>query len=233
MKVLVIDDDLISRMALIDVLRSMPKLAVMEAESGETAWALLARGLHPALCCCDVRMPGMSGIELLQRMRAHARMAKIPVLLVTSASDRDTVTAALKLGASGFIVKPFQAADVRGKIEAVLGANMENLFEDAAAASKRLGVPPARYAAYLAALAGQIDSAVLKAQSGAALDKQALDALQTGCLTLGAAYCATVVDAAAQSVADGSLLAEELIDGVGTLSAILRDRSTAVREKWR
>jgi len=232
MKVLVIDDDLISRMALIDVLRSMPTLGVIEADSGEAAWQLLFGGLHPALCCCDVRMPGMSGIDLLGRMREHPRLTKIPVLLVTSASDRETVTSALKLGAAGFIVKPFQAADVRGKIEATLGANLEALFEDPGMAIKRLGVPPARYAAYLDALAGQMDSAVLKAQAGTALDKKALDALHTGCLTLGASYCAVVIDAAAQSVADAPL-STALIDSIGSLSAILRDRSSAVRQKWR
>ena len=122
--------------------------------------------------------------------------------MVTSASDRETVAEAIKLGAAGFIVKPFQADKVQAKIRETLGAELAAKFEDPAVAIKRLGISAARYVTYLEALAGQIDSAILKAEgggSGTALGKQGLDALHTGCLTLGATYCAAVINADART----------------------------------
>ncbi|MBK6639031.1 MAG: response regulator [Rhodocyclaceae bacterium] len=231
MKVLVTDDDLISRMALIDLLGNLPDLFIVEADSGERAWELLSAGLEPDLCCCDVRMPGMSGIDLVRKMRDEPRFAKIPVLMVTSASDRETVAEAIKLGAAGFIVKPFQADKVQAKIRETLGAELAAKFEDPAVAIKRLGISAARYVTYLEALAGQIDSAILKAEgggSGTALGKQGLDALHTGCLTLGATYCAAVINAAAKSAATGPLSKEQLT-AIRELSQMLEKHAAAVR----
>lgn len=229
MKVLVIDDDLISRMALVDVLGDLPDIEICEAESGEQAWELLSQGLHPVLCCCDVRMPGMSGIGLFRRMRSVPRFSHIPVLMVTSASDRETVTEALKLGARGFIVKPFHAADVRAKIEATLGANLESMFEDAQATLKRLGIPMARYVTYLDALAGQIDGALEKAQAGTALDHRALDALHTGCLTLGANHCAQVIHTALKSL-ERAPLTPAHVQSIADLPPLLRRRAARFKQ---
>ncbi len=228
MKVLVIDDDLISRMALIDVLGGLPDIEASEAESGEQAWELLSQGLHPVLCCCDVRMPGMSGIGLLRRMRSVPRFSHIPVLMVTSASDRETVTEALKLGARGFIVKPFNAADVRAKIEAALGSNLESMFEDAQTTIKRLGIPMSRYVTYLDALAGQIDGALQKEQTGTALDHRVLDALHTGCLTLGATHCSQVIHSALKHL-ERAPLTPAHIQSIADLPALLHQRAAKFR----
>jgi two-component system chemotaxis response regulator CheY len=227
---MVIDDDPISRSVLIEVVDSFPGIEVCEMESGEAAWQLLSGGLHPVLVCCDVHMGGMSGIDLFRRMRSEPRMSRIPVLMVTSASDRETVTEALKLGAAGFIIKPFKSADARSKIEAALNKAVDRLFEDSGVASKRMGVAPTRYATYLESLAGQIDSALMKVGAGAALDKPLLKVLHTGSLTLGAVYCTAVIDAAEKSLANGPLSAE-IITGISDLVPMLRERSMQVREK--
>lgn len=230
MKALVIDDDLISRMALTDALRSLPELAIHEAESAESAWQMLTGGLHPALCCCDVRMPGMSGIDLLRRLRAEPRLRNIPVLLVTSASDKQTVTDAIALGASGFIVKPFQSADLLRKVENLLGANLETLFEPSAEVIKRLNIAPARLAAYLDALAGQLDAASARMRSAAAFDGATLDALHTGTLTLGAHYLAGIVAGLKTLVGHG--FDPVLLDDLATGARLLRQRASAARRAW-
>src|SRR5436305_15021572 len=109
MKALVVDDDIVSRMALMDLLSVYGIFELIEAEDGEVAWALLEAGLRPVICFCDVRMPRMSGIGLLQRMKALPALSDVPFVLVSSASDRETVLQAVKLGAVGYILKPLHA----------------------------------------------------------------------------------------------------------------------------
>lgn len=232
MRVLVVDDDPISRSVLLDVIGTFPQLEVDEADSGEAAWQLLSDGLHPVFVCVDVNMGEMSGLDLLRKIRGEPRMAKIPVLMVTAVSDSVTVTEALKMGASDFIIKPFQAADVRSKIDATLSKAAETMFEDAGAASRRMGIAPLRYTAYLDSLAWQIDSALLKVEAGTPLDKHALRVLHTGCLTLGATYCAMVIDLAAKKLTNAPPLSAGVTAGIGGLSVILRVRSAAMRKKW-
>jgi two-component system chemotaxis response regulator CheY len=230
MKILLVEDELISRMALVDALHPLRRLAPVEAASAEQAWQMLSDGCHPALCCCDVRMPGMSGIELLERMRADARLRHVPVLLVSSSSDRQTVMDGLQLGVAGFIVKPFRASDLRAKVEGLLGANLEALFEAPAAAIARLGIAPARYAAYLDALAGQMGSAADAMRADAAHDGALLDALHAGCVTLGAHYCARVIDG--MRCQPLPVFLEEALDELERCGTLLAERAASARRGW-
>jgi two-component system chemotaxis response regulator CheY len=116
MKALVVDDDVVSRMALTDLLSVYGLFDLVEAADGEEAWAMLAGGLRPVICFCDVRMPRMSGIALLEKMKQHESLGDVPFVLVSSASDRDTVLQAVKLGAVGYILKPLHAADARAHL---------------------------------------------------------------------------------------------------------------------
>ena len=113
MKVLVVDDDVVSRMVLMHLIDSCGKFDIVEAEDGADAWRQLQDGLRPAICFCDLRMPNMSGMELLRHVKGHAGLAGMPFVLVTSASDKDTLQEATQAGAAGYIVKPFQAEQVR------------------------------------------------------------------------------------------------------------------------
>ncbi|UUZ51638.1 response regulator [Massilia sp. B-10] len=106
MKALIVDDDAVARMALSDLLSGYDMFDLVEADDGEAAWTLLEDGLAPVICFCDVRMPRMSGLELLQKIKAHPALATLPFVLVSSASDRDTVLQAVKLGAVGYLLKP-------------------------------------------------------------------------------------------------------------------------------
>jgi two-component system chemotaxis response regulator CheY len=228
MRVLVVDDDAISRIALVDALGAMPDLGVTEADSGEAAWQLLLGGFYPVVCCCDVRMPGMSGIELFRRMREEPRTAKVPMLMVTSASDRETVTEAIKLGASGFIIKPFNTADVRKKVQSVVGVNRENLFESTAAVLDRLSIPAPRYVTYLQAHAEKIETVVAALKLSSGMDKKSLEPLRSGCLVLGATYCADAIKAAVQLGAQESV-SQACLQGLAGLPGLLRKRAEFVQ----
>ncbi|WP_426115804.1 putative bifunctional diguanylate cyclase/phosphodiesterase [Massilia sp. PWRC2] len=77
------------------------------ATSGSSALALFEQqGELPKLLIVDVKMPGMSGIELLRRMRALPRTAGIPVILVSADASEQYETSGLQLGADDYLVKP-------------------------------------------------------------------------------------------------------------------------------
>ena len=90
--VLLVDDDDDFRLALADALTA-DGCQVLEVPTGEAALALLedaakSRGPVPDLLVLDLLMPGMSGTEVLQRMRRSNRWAKLPVLVVTGVNDQ-------------------------------------------------------------------------------------------------------------------------------------------------
>lgn len=79
---------------------------VSVALDGEDAWNRLTE-VEPTLVLTDILMPRMDGYTLCKAIKAEARFARIPVVLLTSLSDPKDVVAALECGADGFIGKPF------------------------------------------------------------------------------------------------------------------------------
>ena len=127
MKILIVDDDVISRMMLMHLISACcqfdGQLDIVEAEDGLDAWQQLERGLRPAILFCDVRMPRLSGIELLQRVRqmqGDPELAAMLFVLVSSANEQAARQQALAAGASAYIVKPFRAEGVRVDLRALL-----------------------------------------------------------------------------------------------------------------
>jgi two-component system response regulator FixJ len=74
-------------------------------ESAEALLAALDRGAEPDCIVSDVRMPGMSGLDLVRRLNARRSIAA--VILITGLGDIDMAVSAIKLGAFDFIEKPF------------------------------------------------------------------------------------------------------------------------------
>jgi two-component system chemotaxis response regulator CheY len=211
MKALVVDDDIVSRMALIDLLSVYGVFDLVEAEDGEAAWALLEGGLRPVICFCDVRMPRMSGIDLLQKMKGRPALAALPFVLVSSASDRDTVLQAVSLGAVGYILKPLHAADARAHLEKIFKVTLDKLAEDPVATAHRLNIGTERLQSYLDAFAAQLAGgrkqlAALLAAGNTGDARLRVDAFHTGCMTLGLWQAAAALDQARQGVSDGARL---------------------------
>ncbi|MDR1219462.1 MAG: response regulator [Treponema sp.] len=73
------------------------------------------------LILLDVLMPGMSGIEFFQYIQDERQSAKTPVIFVSSESDINVVSQAIKLGAMGYIKKPIDAERLINKIQAAIG----------------------------------------------------------------------------------------------------------------
>jgi two-component system chemotaxis response regulator CheY len=237
MKALVVDDDVVSRMALIDLLSVYGVFDLVEAEDGEAAWALLDGGLRPVICFCDVRMPRMSGIDLLQKMKGDPALARLPFVLVSSASDRDTVLQAVTLGAVGYILKPLHAADARAHLEKIFKVTLDKLAEDPVATAQRLNIGSERLQAYIDAfgvqlVAGRKD---LDLMLGAGNTRDAMlrvDAFHTGCMTLGLWQAAGALDSARRGVIDKARLdtaLDTVQDAVGRQARRMRATGSAAR----
>jgi two-component system chemotaxis response regulator CheY len=172
---------------------------IVEAEDGEQAWRMLVAGATPSLCFCDLRMPRLSGTELLTRVRAEARLAGLPFVLVSAAADGETVQRAAALGADGYIVKPFQAEQVELHL-AALQARTGPVDEAPRDTLTRLGIDSARLPLYLGGLERQLRAAgpvIERLLDGLdqAEAKLRLARLREGCATLGLATAAATLQA--------------------------------------
>ena len=94
---------------------------LLEASNGVEALAALAA--HPddiALVILDVNMPEMDGMETLVRIKADPLLKTIPVMMLTTDSDRGRIIQAVQAGAANYLTKPFSQDDLLAKIAACL-----------------------------------------------------------------------------------------------------------------
>lgn len=114
----VVDDDAEIRRSLQLLLTSVGIDARGYASADE--FLTLARDIpdRPAVLLVDVRMPGISGMALLERLRAER--ASLPVIMITGHGDIEMAVRAMKLGAMDFITKPFSAQALLDRVQEVL-----------------------------------------------------------------------------------------------------------------
>jgi two-component system chemotaxis response regulator CheY len=196
-KIMIVDDDVVARMMLMHMVDTSGNFDIVEAEDGEQAWQMLEAGSLPALCFCDLRMPYLSGPELLTRVRADSRTAELPFVLISAAADGDTVQRAAGLGADGYIVKPFQPSQVEIHL-AALQARTSPVDEAPRDTLKRLGIDSARLLLYLGGLERQLRAGGqgierLLEEHDQAEAKLRLARLREGCATLGLANGAATI----------------------------------------
>lgn len=120
LRVMVVDDMSTSRGLITQALDGMGISKVATADNGATALKQLeVSPVH--LVISDYNMPEMSGLHLLHALRSGPKTAKIGFLLITGKADREIIEHGKKLGMNNFIKKPFQPADLKKAIEAVVG----------------------------------------------------------------------------------------------------------------
>ena len=115
--ILVIDDDPLIR-EFVDLVLSQSGHRVSAAPNGTIGLEALSH-VRADLVLLDIQMPVMSGLEVLRLIRKHRRL-RTPVMMITARGDIDTVKQALNEGANGYIVKPFTAADLSKRVNALL-----------------------------------------------------------------------------------------------------------------
>jgi diguanylate cyclase (GGDEF)-like protein len=112
-KVLVADDDTVSRQVLGELLK--PEYSVVLARSGAQALERAARHV-PDLVLLDVVMPDMDGYEVLRRLRADPRTEHISVIFISGLDRPEDEAVGLKMGAADYITKPFNSAVVLARV---------------------------------------------------------------------------------------------------------------------
>ncbi|MED5336775.1 MAG: response regulator [Pseudomonadota bacterium] len=117
--VLIVDDYNTMLLIIRTFLRQIGFKNISEANNGEEALEKLRTGYY-GLVISDWNMSPMSGLELLEAVRADAALAHLPFILVTAEGKAEKVVAAKAAGVNNYIVKPFNAATLERKISAVL-----------------------------------------------------------------------------------------------------------------
>lgn len=129
--VLVVEDKEQMRKIVKSILMHVGVKEIVEAANGAEAWSVLTGAFAPRtagiapvrqfnLIVCDWVMPGMTGIELLQSVRAHPRLSTIPFLMVTGQNDKEDVVAALGSGVNDYVTKPFPTTILEEKVRRLL-----------------------------------------------------------------------------------------------------------------
>jgi two-component system chemotaxis response regulator CheY len=119
MKFLVVDDFSTMRRIIKNLLNDLGYANVVEADDGQTAWPILQAGGIDFLIT-DWNMPGMPGLDLLKAVRADAKLAKLPVLMLTAEAKREQIIEAAQAGVNGYVIKPFTAVTLKEKIDKIL-----------------------------------------------------------------------------------------------------------------
>ena len=125
MKILVVDDETDIQTLFQQRFRKEIREHVMEfafAFSGEEALTFLQNNMHEAvLILSDINMPGMSGLELLKKIKQKFENPPPVVVMITAYGDADNYKQAMDLGADDFLTKPVDFNVLKEKLKSLLG----------------------------------------------------------------------------------------------------------------
>jgi two-component system, chemotaxis family, chemotaxis protein CheY len=122
LRFLVVDDFSTMRRIIKNLLHDLGYPHVLEADDGTTALPMLQKGAADFLIS-DWNMPHMSGLELVKAVRADAKLAKLPVLMLTAEAKREQIIEAAQAGVNGYVIKPFTAEILKEKLDKILSAD--------------------------------------------------------------------------------------------------------------
>lgn len=120
MPVLVVDDYKTMVRIIRNLLKQLGFDDIDDAADGEEAYQKMENRKY-GLVISDWNMTPMTGYELLKQVRSTDGMSKTPFIMVTAESKTENVIAAKKAGVNNYIVKPFNAQTLKGKIDSVFG----------------------------------------------------------------------------------------------------------------
>lgn len=121
MKVLVVDDSAIMRKVISQILEMLGHDSV-PASNGIDAFDRLKEHEDVRLILLDWNMPEMNGIEFLREIKGRPRLSEIPVIMLTTESERRKMIEAIEAGAKHYLTKPFQPETLATKILQCVGS---------------------------------------------------------------------------------------------------------------
>ncbi len=120
--VLIVEDAETCASTLEIIFSSIRGLKILMAENAEQAWELLGSPHQDIRALVtDLHMPGMDGFELIDRVRANASHARIPIVVITGSTDPHISDRLRQRGVNAVFAKPYSPALVREKLEQLLG----------------------------------------------------------------------------------------------------------------
>lgn len=122
LRILLVEDDTIEVMKL---KRAIVKLAMdhdlVEAKNGEEALEILKNdSVLPDILFLDLNMPKINGVEFLKMLKEDKKLRFLPIIMLTTSSNRKDILTCYDLGIAGYIIKPLKYDDYVLKIEAAL-----------------------------------------------------------------------------------------------------------------
>ena len=119
-KILIVDDSAAMRGQIRDVLASAGFDSI-EAVDGMEGLQTIAKRSDLAAVICDINMPRMNGLQMLEFVKAKGQLASVPIIVLTTEGQSRLVEQAKKAGAKGWVVKPFKAELLIAAVHKVLG----------------------------------------------------------------------------------------------------------------
>ena len=120
MPILIIDDYKTMLKIVRGLLNQLGFMNIEEASDGSMAWNMMQEKPY-RLLLCDWNMEPMNGLDLLKKIRADAKFAKMPFIMVTAETKAENILIAKQAGVNNYIVKPFNLATLKTKMMAVIG----------------------------------------------------------------------------------------------------------------
>lgn len=117
--ILVAEDDPVTAKIVVYRLSRDAGMEVIHVADGEAALEAAAqRTLAAAIL--DIRLPGLDGLGVLARLRASARHARLPIIMLTSLGTETDIIRGFELGADDYVVKPFSPAELVARLHRLL-----------------------------------------------------------------------------------------------------------------
>ena len=114
-RVLVAEDDPVARRVVVSFLGKWG-YEVVAVGDGAEAWHILEANDSPRLALLDWMLPGLEGVEVCRKVREHPARPYVYILLLTAVSQKEDLLTALDAGADDYLVKPFDAAQLRAAL---------------------------------------------------------------------------------------------------------------------
>jgi len=124
MNILIVDDSQSIREFISALLATIGKFKVDQCEDGNSALVKINNAFYIPydLVITDMNMPGMTGLELLKIVRSNEKSKKTPVVILTADTAKESISEAVSLGISGYIVKPFKPDKFISDIQKVINS---------------------------------------------------------------------------------------------------------------
>lgn len=122
LSVLLIDDDKDDRYIFCDIMKEIfPEIQCLTSDNGNIAIQNLSKTeTRPLIIFLDLNMPGVSGKQVLERIKKDSALKRIPVVIYTNSRKECDILATTELGAAGFISKPYDAGQIKHDLHQII-----------------------------------------------------------------------------------------------------------------